>query len=302
MKLSIIIPVYRTEATLDRCMESVIRQTFSDFEVILVDDGSPDGCPKRCDEWALRDGRIRVLHKQNGGLSDARNAGIAMAKGDFMTFVDSDDCLDDTVYAQAMALAEDNDIAEFAVMKHLANGKTEQKVFTDGVFEDMRDYWLRGKVYRHCYAWNKIFRRRLFDGVRFPKGRVFEDVATLPLLLAKAARVAVTSQGGCYHYCWNADGITAKASGNELRMLLESHLKVMDSWTDDEYYMHVLNIQMDVCETTGDRPALPLRRVSPMAAGLEPAQRAKAAVLNTIGIEGICRLNKTLHSLKLRRS
>ena len=110
MKLSVVIPVYRVEATLDRCVESVVGQSFDDIEVILVDDGSPDGCPARCDEWARRDERITVIHKPNGGLSDARNAGIERASGEFITFVDSDDFLDRRTYELVMPLAQQADI------------------------------------------------------------------------------------------------------------------------------------------------------------------------------------------------
>ena len=98
MKLSIVIPVYRVEATLDRCVESVLGQDVDDMEVILVDDGSPDNCPKMCDDWAERDVRIRVIHKENGGLSDARNVAIDIAKGDYITFVDSDDWMETGTY------------------------------------------------------------------------------------------------------------------------------------------------------------------------------------------------------------
>lgn len=94
VKLSVIIPVYRTERTLERCVKSILEQSYHDLEVILVDDGSPDNCPQLCDEWALKDSRIRVIHKPNGGLSDARNAGIDAATGDCLTFVDADDFLD----------------------------------------------------------------------------------------------------------------------------------------------------------------------------------------------------------------
>lgn len=90
-KISVIIPVYRVEATLARCVGSVLGQGVEAMEVILVDDGSPDLCPRLCDEWAARDGRVKVVHKPNGGLSDARNAGLAVATGELVTFVDSDD-------------------------------------------------------------------------------------------------------------------------------------------------------------------------------------------------------------------
>ena len=95
MKLSIIIPVYRTQDTLERCLESILQQSFTDYEMILVDDGSDDGSPQLCDEYARKDARIRVIHKENGGLSDARNAGIRKARGEYITFVDSDDTMVD---------------------------------------------------------------------------------------------------------------------------------------------------------------------------------------------------------------
>ena len=90
-KISVIVPVYRTEAYLDRCVESIAGQTYQNLEIILVDDGSPDNCPAMCDAWAEKDSRIKVVHKENGGLSDARNAGMAIASGSLMGFVDSDD-------------------------------------------------------------------------------------------------------------------------------------------------------------------------------------------------------------------
>ena len=94
MILSVIIPVYRVEATLDRCVESVLKQSIDNMEVILVNDGSPDHCPEMCDKWAQKDCRIKVIHKENGGLSDARNAGLDKTQGDYITFVDSDDWLE----------------------------------------------------------------------------------------------------------------------------------------------------------------------------------------------------------------
>ena len=102
MKLSVIIPVYRADATLKRCVESVLSQGCESMEVILVDDGSPDDCPRQCDDWAQRDARIRTIHKANGGLSDARNAGLEIATGDYLTFVDADDYLAPNTYQQLM--------------------------------------------------------------------------------------------------------------------------------------------------------------------------------------------------------
>ena len=119
MLLSVIIPVYGVETTLDRCVESVLGQRMSDMEVILVDDGSPDRCPQMCDEWAQRDSRIKVIHKENGGLSDARNAGLDIATGDFLTFVDSDDWIDDGLYSQLLQQMGDNDLQEYSIADRL---------------------------------------------------------------------------------------------------------------------------------------------------------------------------------------
>ena len=297
VKLSVIIPVYRTERTLERCVKSILQQSYHDLEVILVDDGSPDNCPQLCDEWARRDSRIRVVHKPNGGLSDARNAGIDAATGDCLTFVDADDFLAPDTYAQVMPKAAGSDIVEFPIYWHYT-GKDERLMrFQPADYDDMGRYWLEGEAYTHTYACNKVFRRVLFGDVRFPKGRVFEDAATLPLLLEHARRVS-TVDAGLYYYVANPAGITAQATGQELTMLLEHHLAVIPRWCDARYYLHVLNIQMDVCELTNAEPRLPAFSVSPLARRLSLKQRLKATILNLLGIKRICKLNKLLHLLK----
>ena len=288
MKLSIIIPVYGVEKTLERCVQSVVSQSFTDYELILVDDGSPDRCPQLCDEWARRDSRISVIHQKNGGLSDARNTGLSVAKGEFVTFVDSDDYLAEDTYSEVMNAVEEADIVEFPFEK---DGHTARLKAT--IFHDMSHYWLKGHAYEHCYAWNKIYRRSLFNDVRFPKGKVFEDVATLPLLLNNVCCLTITDKG-LYHYSTNGNGITATATGKELQMLLEAHLQVLPRWCDDRYYMHVLNIQLDVCRLTGSKPLLPRRCVSPFAKGLTMHQRLKAIIINTLGINVLCQINKSL--------
>lgn len=294
MKLTIVIPVYRVEATLDRCLQSIVDQTYTDFEVILVDDGSPDTCPQMCDRWAERDERISVIHQPNGGLSAARNAGISAARGELITFVDSDDFLDTDTYAQVMPTAEQHDITEFPVIRFYGSARARRLTFAPQVVTDREHYWLEMQAYRHTYAWNKIYRRRLFDEVRFPEGRVFEDVFTLPLLLQRAQSVATTDRG-LYYYCLNPDGITSRATGKELQDLLDAHLAAMRHWCDDAYYLHVLNTQMDVYERTGKAPVLPPRTVSPLASGISGRQRLKALALYILGIERLCKLIKTIH-------
>ncbi len=306
MKLSVIIPVYGVEQTLDRCLKSIVCQTYDDMEVIIVDDGSPDDCPRLCDSWAQRDARIRVIHQQNGGLSDARNTGIAEAQGDYLTFVDSDDLVALGTYPSLMAFLEEHpetDLLEYPVYWHY--GAKDQRVldFGEKIYTDAYEYWRKEHVYEHTYAWNKIYRRALFNEVRFPKGRVFEDVATMPLLLRHAHSIA-TCRSGLYHYCLNSEGITSKAGGNELTQLLESQLdSIRDSrLLDDRYYMRILNVQMDVCELTGKKPVLSTRRVNALGPSLTLTMRLKALLLNIIGIQRLCTLNLFIHRLIKRHS
>ena len=288
MKLSIVIPVYRVETTLDRCVESVVTQDYDDFEIILVDDGSPDRCPQLCDEWARRDPRISVIHKPNGGLSDARNAGIDVARGDFLTFIDSDDYIAPHTLSQVMPLTNDADLIEYPIRQF---PKTSYLLpLTSHLYTDADDYWLQTKAYEHTYAWNKIYRRTLFADIRFPKGKVFEDAYTLPRLLRLQPRIMTTDRG-CYHYYRNPHGITATATGNELRMLLDAHL-TSGMPVDDSYYHHLLNIQLDVYRLTGDLPRLQPRHLK-LQGNLK--QILKALTLNTLGIKGICKLHKVIH-------
>lgn len=285
MILSVIIPVYRVEATLNRCIDSVLRQRVDAMELILVDDGSPDRCPQMCDTWAERDCRIRVIHKSNGGLSDARNAGLDIAQGDFITFVDSDDWLQENTYAPLLESIGDADIIEYSI--------AGRKPLADATYTDMDAYWLQGQAYCHAYAWNKIYRRQLFEEARYPEGRVFEDVYILPSLLRKAGKVKTTSHG-CYHYYMNPMGITAKADGLDLAQLLDAHLEG-GMPMDDNYYMYLVNIQIDVWEQTGNPLRLPYRSVN--TALIARRKKLKAYILNHLGIKNLCRISKITHLL-----
>ena len=125
-KISVIIPVYKVEKYLDKCVESVANQTYKDLEIILVDDGSPDNCPAVCDEWAKKDSRIKVIHKENGGVSSARNAGIDIAEGEYICFVDSDDFVREN-YVQFLLSAIEETDADVSIMPFLYVGKTIQQ-------------------------------------------------------------------------------------------------------------------------------------------------------------------------------
>lgn len=300
--LTIIIPVYRVRDTIERCLRSIVEQQYDNMEIILVDDGSPDECPQICDEWAARDKRITVIHKSNGGLSDARNAGIDIASGEYLTFVDSDDYIEENTYPMLMKTLENHpeyDILEFPVYRFFGSPHRTLLQFADKVYDDMTEYWVDGCAYDHTYAWNKIFRRSLFYDVRFPVGKVFEDVYTLPLLLKHANVVATTSEG-LYYYCSNDNGITATAGKDEWRMLLDAHIRVMDEYRNHpmfyRYYMHVVNIQLYEYELTGDVVRLKWSRIKTLD-GLDNKARLKAIAGNWLGIKRLCILSKMLNKV-----
>lgn len=296
MRLSVIIPVYCVENTLDRCVESVIAQSIADMEIILVDDGSPDHCPELCDEWAKKDSRIRVIHKEHGGLSDARNAGIDAATGEWLAFVDSDDELGEGTLEKVLPMMEHYDIVEFPFYRAYGSEQQHLCTFELKVYENMEEYWLKGRGYDHTYVWNKIYRKSLFDHVRFPKGKLFEDIHTLPLLLQQAHRIATTDQG-LYYYHWNDKGITATADGQALESLLRANLNV--KWMDDLYYMRVLNIQISVYERLKNEILLPYRPVHIGTKGLRTAEKIKVVLLRVLGVKGVCQLFYTLHKIAL---
>lgn len=302
MKLSIVIPVYQVKYTLTRCVESVLNQSFRDYEMILVDDGSTDGSAKMCDDFALADSRIRVIHQTNKGLSSARNSGLNISRGEYITFIDSDDFIGENTLSILMTKLEaypDYDILEYPVLWH--HGSPEQRLLKFGVktYDNMRSYWIDGKAYQHAYVWNKIFVRRLFDTVRFPDGQLFEDAYTLPLLLEKAHIVATTEEG-IYYYTSNPDGIT-NHPGDGLSCLLDTHIRQLEALGLNEelseYYAHVLNIQLDVYKTTRKDPILPVPHITSSAIrrlGLPWKSRVKLRLLKIIGIKNLCRLTRLL--------
>lgn len=303
MKLSIIVPVYRVESTLDKCITSIINQDYENIEIILVDDGSPDTCPAICDKWADNDSRIKVIHKTNGGLSDARNAGIDMASGDYITFIDSDDHIDKGIVSKLMNIIIEHpeyDILEYSIKQTGPNAEKEL-VFEDKKYNCIKKYWSECEAYNHSYACNKIYKTSLFSNIRFPKGKVFEDLYTLPLLTGKT-QVIATTHIGFYNYFKNPNGITANASGNELKMLLMAHINLINNpylelGQDSKYLMHVINIQMDVYELTKENPIITIKRIR-NTNKLCLKAKIKAYAFNILGIYRLCKLNNAIHNIR----
>ena len=211
-QISVIVPVYKVEAYLHECVDSILVQTFTDFELILVDDGSPDNCGKICDEYAAKDSRVRVIHQENRGLSGARNSGIDVAQGEYITFVDSDDLVD-MRYLEILIDAAKEDAA-VAVCRHEEfsdgnllrpwQGEVSRKPFGT---VDAVEAMYNGSAWIPVNAWGKLICRELIGDIRFPVGRLHEDQAFTPYILYRAEKT-VSCDAILYHYRVNPVSIT----------------------------------------------------------------------------------------------
>ncbi|MGL5989242.1 glycosyltransferase family 2 protein [Cetobacterium sp.] len=178
IKISIIVPVYKVEPYLRKCIDSILAQTFKDFELILVDDGSPDSCGDICDEYAKKDKRIKVIHKKNGGQSSARNAGLDIAEGEYIGFVDSDDWIETDMYEILYNLCVANNCEISCISskiiypeKIIIRDSNELKKYTRD--EAMKEL-IRGKVFDEV-VWTKLFKKQIMKGFRFKEGIKYED-------------------------------------------------------------------------------------------------------------------------------
>ena len=179
--ISVIVPIYKVEEYLNRCVESLVNQTYKNLEIILVDDGSPDNCPEMCDRWAKQDKRIRVIHKTNGGLSDARNAGMRIATGEYIAFVDSDDLvsysfLEDLLYTSQSTNAELSacEVESFSDEAEIQLTCDNDKQITVFNAEQALSQLIRGRGFR-AVAWNKLYRASLLTDEHFEFGKLHED-------------------------------------------------------------------------------------------------------------------------------
>ena len=178
--VSVIVPVYRVEAYLEKCVLSILGQDMADFELILVDDGSPDACGEMCDRFAAQDSRVRCIHKENGGLSDARNAGIDAARGEYLSFVDADDYVEPTYLSYLLSLIQAVPGCKVCQANHFVerNGKRspvypEEETTVFSVHDAFEAVLYHDRV--DVSAWGKLYHRSVFDTLRFPKGRLYED-------------------------------------------------------------------------------------------------------------------------------
>lgn len=212
-EVSVIVPVYKAEQYLDRCVKSILEQTYQNFELILVDDGSPDNSPSLCDEWAKNDNHIYVIHKENGGASSARNAGLKIAKGRWIAFADSDDWLDRTALKTLYDLANQYNvpmaIGGMRVVQKYTDAsivmKQNARVLSNADLMS-RFFRLNGEPDTHSVC-GAIIRRDILDDYSFIEGRMNEDVETC-YYLARKCEAAVYTDAPLYNYFKNIEGVT----------------------------------------------------------------------------------------------
>ena len=231
--ISVIVPVYKVERWLDACVTSVLEQTFADFELLLIDDGSPDRCGEMCDQWATKDARIRVYHKPNGGLSDARNYGLDRMKGAYVTFVDSDDTIDSQYLQFLYDCLMQHDQADYSECNYIAE-RSGKLLPNDesGVLLKLSAGEAFERVLYHDHltyaACAKLFRREIFSTLRFPVGRIYEEMYMIGEFL-KRSRFVVYGGKSLYHYVIRENSITTSKFGrHNVQQMMEAANHVCD--------------------------------------------------------------------------
>ena len=216
--LSVIVPVYKVEKYLAACLDSILAQTYTNFELIVIDDGSPDGCAAICDSYAERDKRVRVIHQRNAGLAGARNKGLDEAKGELIGFVDSDDSISPDMYLllyEAMSAGNaDISVCNYRCVDEMGQpvGEEESPIKDEVVVgnsaiikkleEDKSWFWVT--------AWNKLYRRDLFESLRFPQGKLHEDEFIIHHILVRCNKAACVSDAS-YFYLQRGGSITGSS-------------------------------------------------------------------------------------------
>ncbi len=245
--ISVIVPIYKVEKYLGKCIESILKQTYKNLEIILVDDGSPDACPQICDEYAKKDSRIVVIHQKNGGLSSARNSGLDIAKGEFIGFVDSDDCIANDMYETLYNAIKENDaqmsICRFYIVNE--NGEFLQDSIKTDIKEDIKildkyeamkemllDKNIRG------YVWTKLFKKECFELLRFPEGKNYEDIAISIKCFEKTEKIVYINKQK-YYYLQRETSIDHNLSEKNLSDAIEMSY---------ERYAHVKNNYPEIKE------------------------------------------------------
>lgn len=251
--ISVIVPIYNVEKYLRKCVDSLINQTYKNLEIILVDDGSPDNCPKICDEYAKQDSRIKVMHKENGGLSDARNAGMNIATGEYISFIDSDDWIkSEMIEDMYNRMIEDNsDLVSSGVLwvdedgVEIRNATVSENCVLN-TEQAMKELINDGKLKQH--VWNKLYKADLIKNIPFDKGKYHEDVFWSYKVIGEAERISI-EKNSYYFYVQRSKSIMGeKYSAKRLDAL--DAMKLRCEYTKDKFpklYNNALSVYIGSC-------------------------------------------------------
>lgn len=297
MKLSIIVPIYNVEDTLKRCIDSITSQSFKDIELLLIDDGSPDNSGKIADEIAESDQRIRVFHKSNGGLSDARNYGLGHMTGDYVTFVDSDDELAPNTLMPLMQTLLENphaDFLEYPVTERY--GQPDEHLFIPDKQNNIPPLdWLADKGFSHCWVCNKIFKSKILKNIRFEKNKKYEDVLLMGDVISQCHNIATTDKG-MYIYHWNPNGIVAERN---MHLLLEAQCHTVGLLNIDlaqpkwqRLYIDMFTTQLHAYKSNG-KVTIDTHRIA-LIKNARIADIIKTLMINCLGVRLSCIIFKLL--------
>lgn len=232
--ISVIVPIYKVEKYIRKCIDSIINQTYKNLEIILVDDGSPDDCPEICDEYAEKDSRVKVIHKENGGLSDARNAGMSVATGNYVSFIDSDDYISEDFIENLLSIIirEKSDIVECKVLKvynyqdeYICEDNLQINTYTTEQGLSL----LMSEQEFHQHVWNKLYKSDIALKIPFEKGKLNEDEYWSYQVFGQAQKVTKINKT-MYYYLQRSDSIMG--NGYSLR-----HLDALEAKTQRQIYI-----------------------------------------------------------------
>ncbi|MBQ7943451.1 MAG: glycosyltransferase [Lachnospiraceae bacterium] len=264
--ISIIVPVYNVEEYLSRCVDSIINQTYTNLEIILIDDGATDGCGVICDSYAEKDDRIKVIHKENGGLSDARNAGLNIMAGEYVSCIDSDDFVSPYFIENLYNATVNTDcqiVGSWFVEYFDGNSIPEAKrADTKDVQVYNRENLYRKMLYQdgvEVSAWGKLYKSTLFDGVRYPKGKIYEDILTTYKLIEKVDKMAILPNVDYFYYQransiaqskFNIRKLDAVLHMGKLRDFIIENYPSLESPAKCRYFSTVCNILFQIHDSS----------------------------------------------------
>lgn len=248
-KVSIIVPVYNVEKYLEVCVDSLVKQTYENLEIILVDDGSTDNCPRICDDWSTKDSRICVIHKKNGGLSDARNAALDICSGDYILFIDSDDYIHYTCIETLLNNLEkwDADIARGDFLTVTEEGKMiSRKICSGSGVDVLNNIELCNRIMKHqekVSVCNTLYKKELFDNLRFPVGIQHEDEAVIFQLSYPINRYVCVHEN-LYYYRSNPSSIMRKPFSIKRFDTLKALVIRLDYLQDKDFDLWLQNLRL----------------------------------------------------------